>query len=65
MPKNYFVDVRKKLKSQLLDFIKSHPDMSKTKTLALFSLSTGLKVSTIETYYQELYDAEQIIVVDD
>ena len=61
MPKNYFVDVRMVTKKQLLKFIKDNiKDHSITKILGLFSLKTGLRVSTLETYVKELRDAELI-----
>lgn len=57
---NYFVAVRKIEKQRLLDFIKNHKEMTIKKILALFSLQTGLKITTLETYVRELQDAEMI-----
>lgn len=57
---NYFVSIRKYEKQRLLDFIKKHKEMKIKKILALFSLQTGLKVTTLETYLRELKDAELI-----
>jgi len=61
MPRNYFVDIRRQTKNQLLEFIKSNPDLSKRKALGQFSLKTGLRVATLEVYYNELIDAELIV----
>jgi predicted transcriptional regulator len=60
MPENYFVSVRKIEKQKLLNFIKQNPNVSIKKLLALFSLQTGLKTSTLQTYINELRDAELI-----
>lgn len=62
MPNNYFVEVRRINKLRLKDFIAEHPDMTKKKILALFSLQTGMRIATLERYYEELVDAEQIII---
>lgn len=61
MPVNYFVEVRRLQKQTLLDFINAHNDLSIKKIVALFSMKTGLRISTIETYVQELKDADLII----
>jgi hypothetical protein len=60
MPRNYFVDVRRQTKNQLLEYIKEHSEWDKKRILAQFSLRTGLKVSTLEVYYNELFDAGMI-----
>lgn len=60
MPDNYFVNVRRAAKLDLLKFLKSNPDMDIKQAAAVFSLQTGLKVTTIERYYQELKDAKAI-----
>lgn len=60
MPKNYFVNVRQQTKLQLLDFINQNPDKPLKTVLGLFSLKTGYKISTLQTYVQELQDAELI-----
>jgi len=44
------------LKLQLLDFLKSNQENLDT-AFALFSLQTGLKVSTLKQYYDELKEA--------
>ena len=61
MPVNYFVNVRQQLKLQLLEFIKANKDKTLRQLFALFSLKTGLKVSTIQTYFDELKDANMIL----
>ena len=60
MPENYFVSIRKIEKQRLLNFIKQNPNMPIKKVLALFSLQTGMKTSTLQTYIRELQDAELI-----
>lgn len=60
MSENFFVAVRKIEKQKLLKFIKENPNVPIRKVLALFSLQTGLKTSTLQTYINELRDAELI-----
>jgi len=60
MPTNYFVNVRMVTKKQLLKFITENKDQPLNKTLGIFSLRTGLKVSTLQVYVDELRDAELI-----
>ena len=57
---NYFVAVRKVEKQRLLDFINEHKEMPLKKVLALFSLQTGMRTTTLETYVKELKDAELV-----
>jgi len=61
MPEGYWVKVRKIQKQQLLDFVKANHDKPMKQILALFSLKTGLKVSTLQVYINELKDANLII----
>jgi len=61
MPVNYFVHVRQKTKLQLMDFITGNQDKPMKQILALFSLKTGLKTSTLATYLRELKDANMIM----
>lgn len=61
MPTNYFVNVRQQMKLQFLDFVNANQDKPMKQVMALFSLKTGLKVSTIDTYLRELRDANLII----
>ena len=60
----HFNDVRRFTKTKLLEFIKDqetrYPDQKIEKTLALFSLQTGLRMSTIRVYLEELRSAELI-----
>lgn len=63
MPVNYFVNVRQQLKVQFLEYLKANPDVPIKQALALFSLKSGLKVTTLQIYYQELKDAN--LIVDD
>ena len=51
---NFFVNVRKKIKTDLENFLNENPDMPIDKALAIFSLKTGYKVSTLRIYYDEL-----------
>lgn len=57
MPENFFVNVRRVEKQRLLDFLNQHKDYPIKKTLALFSLQTGLRVTTLQVYIRELQDA--------
>lgn len=57
MPDNYFVNVRRIQKQKLLEFIQQHKEYSLKRTLALFSLNTGLRVTTLQVYIEELKDA--------
>ena len=57
MPKNYFVNVRLKVKQQLFEFIQQNKEKNMKQILGLFSLKTGYKVSTLLTYVDELKDA--------
>lgn len=56
----HYNEVRKINKQRLLEFIQQHPDQPLSKTLGLFSLQTGLTVSTLEIYVRELKMAEVI-----
>lgn len=60
MPENYFVKVRRLQKLELFEHIKKNKDMDKKQLLATFSLQTGLRIATIEQYYEELRDAKLI-----
>lgn len=60
MPTNFFVEERKKIKQQLLEFIKQKPETPIRKVIGIFSLRTGLKASTLEVYIEELKQAEVI-----
>lgn len=57
MPENYFVKVRRLHKIELLDHIKKNPNMPKDQLFATFSLRNGLRLATIEQYYDELKTA--------
>ena len=50
----YYSDARRVNKQNLLAFIQSHTDISLEKALGLYSLQTGLKVSTLRIYLDEL-----------
>ena len=50
----HFNQIRKVQKQRLLDFIKEHKEMSIDKILGLFSLQTGMRVSTLRVYVDEL-----------
>jgi hypothetical protein len=54
---NPFVNARRILKNQLYELIKKNKELSKEQIIALFSLQTGLKRSTINEYWQELEEA--------
>lgn len=54
---NYFVNARRIDKNFLMDFIKEHPDQDVNKLLALYSLKTGLKMTTLKVYLRELKEA--------
>ncbi len=54
----HYNEVRRINKQRLLKFIQEHPDQLLSKTLGLFSLETGITVSTLETYVKELKMAE-------
>lgn len=54
----HYNEIRRINKLKLLEFIKQHPDQQLSKTLGLFSLQTGITVSTLETYVNELRMAE-------
>lgn len=60
----HYNDVRRLMKTKLLEFIKDqevrNPDQKIEKTLAVFSLQTGLRLSTIKVYLEELRAAELI-----
>lgn len=56
----HYNEVRKINKQKLLQFIQEHPDQPLSKTLGLFSMNTGLTVSTLEIYVKELRMAELI-----
>ena len=61
MSSNYFVNARRLQKKQLLEFIKQKQNtMSLNKILGIFSLRTGLKVSTLSVYVNELKMADLI-----
>jgi len=64
MATNYFCNVRKENKAELLRFIQAHPDMKLKKILAVKSIETGLKVSTLRTYVEEFIDADVISAID-
>jgi len=57
MVENYFVNVRRIQKAELLRFIQEHKDISLEKALGLFSLKTGLKITTLKIYLYELKSA--------
>lgn len=57
---SHFADVRRVQKQKLLRFIQEHKDMSIEKILALFSLETGQRVTTLKVYVDELRSAELI-----
>jgi hypothetical protein len=52
--------VRKHNKQELLDYLKKNKGVPITKALAIFSLQSGLKVSTLLTYVEELKQAELV-----
>jgi hypothetical protein len=58
----HYNDVRKFTKQKLLEFVKDqetrYPEQNINKTLALFSLQTGMKLATIRVYLDELRLAE-------
>jgi hypothetical protein len=53
----HFTETRKFTKQRLLDFIKNNRSMPIEKILAIFSLQTGLKTSTLQVYVMELKEA--------
>ncbi len=61
MVSGYFVNVRKEQKKQLLKFIieeKKNKDID--EILGLFSFKTGLKVTTLQIYIDEMVMAKLI-----
>lgn len=57
MPRNYFVQLRQQVKVELLQFIKDHTDLTLDEILGRFSIQTGYRVTTLETYVEELQKA--------
>lgn len=60
MVENYFVMERRRIKNDLLTFIKNNRDLGLDKCLAQFSMKTGFRVSTLRVYLEELKEAELI-----
>lgn len=54
MIKSFFVENRRLEKQHLLEFLKAHKEMTVEKSLALYSLSSGLRVARLEIYFNEL-----------
>lgn len=50
----HFNQVRKVQKQRLLEFISEHKDENMDRILGLFSLQTGMRVSTLRVYVNEL-----------
>jgi len=61
---NPFLEMRKRLKLGLLDFLEQNKNMPLRQALAIYSLKTGLKLRTIKAYYVELLEAGLIEVKD-
>jgi len=60
----HYNDVRKFTKQKLLEFVKDqetrYPEQKIEKTIALFSLQNGMRITTIRVYLDELRMAELI-----
>jgi len=63
--RSYFIRERQLRKSRLLLLIGKQPELNQTRLKAIFSLQTGLRISKIEEYLQELSDAGLIELSDD
>ncbi len=58
MVDNYFVEARRRNKIQLMDFLtKNNKELTLKQALGQFSFKTGLKVSTLQQWTDELIDA--------
>ena len=55
--RGYFVELRKKEKDLLLRFITKHKKKKLPVILALYSHETGMKITTLEVYAEELQRA--------
>jgi len=51
------VELRKAYKQKLLDLIRNHDGEKLSKVIAIFSLQTGMKFSTIQDMARELQEA--------
>ena len=55
-----FEQKRKLIKIELLNTLKGADEKEWKKLTAIFSLKTGMKISTLETYIEELKQAGQL-----
>lgn len=61
---NYWVSLRKEEKLRLLRFLKENKDIPIERALALYSLETGYRLTSLKTFYNELKIAGVVIDED-
>lgn len=57
---NYFVEVRRKQKKELLENLKKRPKEEHEFVLSAYCNHTGLKRTTVQRMYEELVEARMI-----
>ena len=61
---NPVLEMRRRLKLGLLEFLEQNKNMPLRQAIAIYSLKTGLKIQTIKQYLKELIEANLIEIQD-